>query len=79
MRLSMKRIGLIAALGVTLACVAQADQSKMKDALQELRQAKQALEQAKDNKGGHKSKALDHIDKAISQVQQGMAAAEGDD
>jgi hypothetical protein len=79
MEFGMKKIGLVAVLGVTLACVAHADQSKMRDALHELRQAKQALDKAKDNKDGHKKRALEHIDKAISQVQQGIDTAEGDD
>jgi hypothetical protein len=71
------RIMLATAVVVLLAGLAQADQERMRTALDELRQAKRTLEQAPENKGGHRERAIEHIDAAIGQVEQGIAFAEG--
>jgi hypothetical protein len=73
---TLRIVRLAAAGAVALATTALADQPKMREALQELRQARQELEKADDNKGGHKARALQHIDSAIGQVQQGIDAAD---
>lgn len=68
-------LGLGLALSALLAgAVAWADQPKMQEALDHLRQARGALENAARDKGGHRENAIDLIDRAINQVQQGMEA-----
>jgi DNA integrity scanning protein DisA with diadenylate cyclase activity len=75
----MTRMALAAAAVVALACVVQARQPRMRDALRELREARQELKQASSAKDAHKNRALQHIENAISQVQQGIDAGEDDD
>jgi hypothetical protein len=67
--------GLGIALSALLAgAVAWADQPKMREALNHLRQARTALEEAARDKGGHRENAIDLINRAISQVEQGIEA-----
>ena len=67
-------MAMLAAATLAIAGAALADQPRMREALQELRQARQELEKAQDNKGGHKARAMQHVDNAIGQAQQGIEA-----
>lgn len=72
-------MAMLAAATLAIAGAALADQPRMREALQELRQARQELEKAQDNKGGHKARAMQHVDNAIGQVQQGIEAGDKND
>ena len=74
MRIMM--LGSIAA-SLLLAGIASADQNRMREAMDELRQARALLAEAPDDKGGHRSRAIELIDKAIGEVRQGIDFAEG--
>lgn len=58
--------------------IGQADQGRMREALEDLREARGLLEAAPNDKGGHKTKAIEHINRAITEVEQGIAFAEGE-
>ena len=75
MRNRLIGVGMGMALSALVAgAVAWADQPKMREALEHLRQARAALQEAAADKGGHRENAIGLIDKAIGQVQQGMEA-----
>ena len=66
-----------AAASLLLASIAGADQAKMREALDELRQARELLAMAADDKGGHRTRAIELVDKAMGVVRQGIDFAEG--
>jgi len=65
------------ALGTyTLVDTAQADQPRMRAALDALEVAKANLQAASSNKGGHRANAIKLVNAAISEVRAGIAFAQ---
>lgn len=71
------RTGLVLVVGIAAMSMQQvrADQPRMRETLQHLREARASLQAAEQNKGGHREKALQLIDQAIAEVEAGMHVA----
>jgi hypothetical protein len=74
----MLKKGIVFALGLVLGLAmmgtAWAYQSRMVNALHDLRAASSQLSMARPDKAGHRVKAMDLVNQAIAEVQLGIAA-----